>query len=200
MSEHYYTIKPTSKERRGLLKCTLRGNSFQFITNSGVFSPKRIDNGTRILIETMVLPKKGNLLDIGCGYGPIGIVAAKLNPDLNIWMTDLNMRAIELTNENIKLNDLNKIKILQGDLYEPVKNILFNVVLSNPPISSGMKKVIEPLIYGADSHLEPKGSLQLVVQSNKGGKRLSDYLVKYFGSYEVLEKKSGYTVMAAFKQ
>jgi 16S rRNA (guanine1207-N2)-methyltransferase len=200
VAEHYFTPKPTSKIEKGLIRCTLRGHEFEFLTSSGVFSHKKIDNGTRILVETMILPNQGNLLDLGCGYGPVGIVAAKINPSLEVWMTDSNSRAIELSQENIKKNGLNKINVAQGDLYQPVKNQVFDTIISNPPISAGMKKIVEPLVKSAPTHLKKGGSLQVVIQSNKGAKTLCGFLTDYFGEYKVLEKKSGYTVFNAFKQ
>ena len=98
--DHYYTKQPKSQPRLGLVSTYLRGNYFQFQTSSSVFSKERIDLGTRLLIESMILPKAGKILDLGCGYGPIGIVAAVLNPDLHIVMVDINERAVWLAKEN----------------------------------------------------------------------------------------------------
>jgi len=200
VSEHYFTQNPTLKTEKGLIKCTLRGIELEFLTSSGIFSHKKIDTGTRILIETMLLPDNGKLLDLGCGYGPIGIVASRLKPSLEVWMTDLNSRAIELCKENIKINGAKTIHLLEGDLFSPVKNMVFDTIISNPPISAGMKKVVEPLVEESLNHLIVGGSIQLVIQSNKGGRTLSEYLRKYFGACKILEKKSGYSVLAAFKQ
>ncbi len=183
----------------GLIRCRLKGHDFEFLTISGVFSPRGIDNGTRLLIESMSLPKGGSVLDLGCGYGPVGIVAARLWPMLEVWMTDLNERAIELTKENAKRNGVENVIVVQGHIYEPVDGKAFDAIVSNPPISAGLRKVVGPLISGAVDHLVEKGSLQVVVQSNKGGRALSSLMEKAFGNVEVLSRRSGYRVLKAEK-
>ena len=197
MTEHYYTQRPTSKPRLGLLRCHLRGNDFEFLTSSGVFSYRRIDAGTRLLIESMTLPDTGAALDLGCGYGPIGIVAAKLRPRLKVWMTDINQRAVALAEKNASRNGVENIRVIGGLLYEPVEGLTFDVILTNPPISAGIRKVVEPVIEGATRYLRPGGSLQLVVRTTKGGRTLSMRLERYFGGFEVVARRSGYRVMKA---
>lgn len=199
MVEHYFTRSPTTSVMRGLIRCRLKGHDFEFLTISGVFSPRGIDNGTRLLIESMSLPKGGSVLDLGCGYGPVGIVAARLWPMLEVWMTDLNERAIELTKENAKRNGVENVIVVQGHIYEPVDGKAFDAIVSNPPISAGLRKVVGPLISGAVDHLVEKGSLQVVVQSNKGGRALSSLMEKAFGNVEVLSRRSGYRVLKAEK-
>jgi len=197
--EHYFTRSPTTSVMAGLIRCRLKGHDFEFLTISGVFSPRGIDNGTRLLIESMSLPKGGSVLDLGCGYGPVGIVAARLWPMLEVWMTDLNERAIELTKENAKRNGVENVIVVQGHIYEPVDGKAFDAIVSNPPISAGLRKVVGPLISGAVDHLVEKGSLQVVVQSNKGGRALSSLMEKAFGNVEVLSRRSGYRVLKAEK-
>jgi len=107
-----------------------------------VFSKKRLDTGTRLLIENMSLPGKGLILDLGCGYGAVGVTAARLNPSLNVIMTDVNARAVRLAQENITRNKVTNAEVRQGYLYEPVKGLKFNCVLSNPPVSAGLGTVI----------------------------------------------------------
>ena len=102
-TDHYFVPEPKSKERFGLVRTVLCGKSFEFLTASSVFSKRRIDPGTRLLIESMVLPKTGCILDIGCGYGAVGIVAAALNPKLSVIMTDVNTRAVRLTKRESRI-------------------------------------------------------------------------------------------------
>lgn len=199
MAEHYFTKRPRSRERLGLVKCRLRGHEFEFFTSSGVFSPKRIDNGSRLLIESMVLPERGVILDIGCGYGPVGIVAAKLWPGLVIWMTDVNERAVRLAKRNTLRNGVGNVVMRQGDLYEPVGERVFDEILSNPPISAGLARVVEPLVSGAWGRLVDGGSLQLVVQSNKGGRALASMMEGRFGGVEVIARGGGFRVLRAVK-
>jgi 16S rRNA G1207 methylase RsmC len=172
---------------------------FEFFTSPGIFSYKRIDNGTRLLIESMVLPIKGQTLDVGCGYGPIGIVAAKLMPNLEVWMTDVNERAIRLTRKNSELNGVDDVVIKQGNLYEPVGDEMFDAIISNPPISAGMRRVVEPLVKGAVDRLVVGGCLQVVIQTNKGSQTLAAFMKNNFGGVEVLARGSGYRVLMSVK-
>ncbi len=196
---HYFSAKPTSKSVRGLIKTTLRGKEYKFVTSSGVFSAKRIDTGTRVLVENMVLPAKGKLLDMGCGIGVIGIVAARENPALEVHLSDVNERAFKLTRENIQRNQVKNCLTYNGYLYEPLGDMTFTAVISNPPISAGMKKVVFPLVTGAHERLETGGTLQLVIQSNKGGKMLAKALDETFGEHEIIKRKSGYRVLSSTK-
>ena len=199
MAEHYFTGRPSSRGRLGLLRCRLRGREFEFFTSSGVFSSRKIDNGTRLLIESMVLPERGSALDVGCGYGPVGVVAARLWPGLEVWMTDVNERAVGLAERNATKNGVGNVVVRLGSLYEPVGGEIFDAVLSNPPISAGMGRVVEPLVAGAVDRLVDGGSLQLVVQSNKGGRTLASLMAGCFGSVEVLARKGGYRVLRSTK-
>jgi 16S rRNA G1207 methylase RsmC len=200
VSEHYFSEKPTSPEERGLIRCTLRGVDLELVSSSGVFSHRRIDNGTRLLVESMELPGEGRLLDLGCGYGAIGITAALINPHLEVWMTDVNTRATALAKENAARNGARNTVILQGNLYEPLESAKFETIVTNPPISAGMAKVVKPIIAGAPSHLNAGGSLQLVVQSNKGGRTVAALIEETFGEAQILAKGGGYRVLKGVKK
>jgi len=199
LAEHYFTKRPRSRGRLGLVRCRLRGREFEFLTSSGMFSPKRIDNGSRLLIESMALPERGVVLDIGCGYGPIGIAAARLWPGLEVWMTDVNERAVRLAERNALRNGVGNVVVREGDLYEPVGERVFDAILSNPPISAGLARVVGPLVSGAWGHLVDSGSLQLVVQSNKGGRAVASMMEGRFGAFEVAARGGGFRVLRAMK-
>lgn len=197
MAEHYYSRRPTSPPRMGLIRCRLRGRDFEFLTASGVFSHKRVDAGTRLLIESMSLPDAGEALDMGCGYGAIGITAAKLKPQLQVWMVDANRRAVALAEDNVQRNNVKNVQVLAGSLYEPVEGRSFDVILTNPPITAGIRKVVEPLMEGSTGHLKPGGSLQMVVRTTKGGSSITALLERYYGGFEILAKRGGYRVLMA---
>jgi len=197
VAEHYFSKRPTSPMRLGLLRCRLRGHDFEFLTASGVFSHRRVDTGTRLLVESMRLPAEGEALDLGCGYGPIGIAAAKLEPRLQVWMTDVNQRAVALAEENARRNRVGNVRLLAGYLYEGLEGRSFDVILTNPPISAGIGKVVEPLIEGSVRHLKPGGSLQMVVRTTKGGSSLKALLEHHYGGLEVVARRSGYRVLKA---
>jgi len=195
-TEHYFSMNPESKVKYGLIQTYLRGTRFEFVTASSVFSKKRLDTGSRLLVETMQLPRKGTVLDVGCGYGAIGIAAARFNPALKVVMTDVNTRAFHLTQENIKRNKVTNAEARLGHLYEPVEGSIFDCVLSNPPISAGLE-TITALVTKAPKFLSPKSSLQIVVRSKIGGKTMLSILKSAFGNCRVLAIQSGYRVLMA---
>jgi 16S rRNA G1207 methylase RsmC len=192
--EHYFASAPKSEDKFGLIRTTLRGKKFEFLTSSSVFSKRRIDQGTRILIEAMGLPQSGNLLDVGCGYGAVGITAATVNPQLHVIMTDVNMRAVRLARQNTQLNKVTNTEVRYGHLYEPVQDTKFNCILSNPPVSAGMETV-KAIVQGAPGVMTPKASLQMVTRSKIGAKVLPTIFNETFGNCEVLARESGYRVL-----
>jgi 16S rRNA (guanine1207-N2)-methyltransferase len=197
-AEHYFSAAPTSQERLGLIRTTLRGNSFEFVTASSVFSKKRVDLGTRLLIETMALPETGTVLDVGCGYGAVGITAAASNPRLRVVMTDVNVRAVRLARQNAEKNKVSNAEVRCGYLYEPVKDSTFNCVLSNPPVSAGMETV-KAIITQAPQVMERRATFQMVIRSKIGAKTLPLVFNETFGNCQVLARKSGYRVLMAEK-
>ncbi len=196
--EHYYAQHPRAKPKLGLIRTRLRGHFFEFLTASSVFSRKQIDLGTRLLIESMILPEKGAVLDLGCGYGPVGITAATLNPALHVVLVDVNKRAIWLAKENAKRNQVENVEIRQGFVYEPIAARQFDTILCNPPVAAGMH-LVSTMITSAPTYLKKGGSLQVVVRSRIGGARIQRELETAFGNSEILARKSGYRVLVAKK-
>jgi 16S rRNA (guanine1207-N2)-methyltransferase len=199
VADHYFSSKPKSRPRYGLIRTCLRGKGFEFLTASGVFSRQRVDLGSRLLVESMILPQAGCLLDVGCGYGTVGIVAAATNPCLQVFMVDVNLRAVRLARLNIMRNFVANAEVKRGFLYEPVKNIVFDCILSNPPISAGLETVKE-IIIEAPNHLHLGGVFEIVVRSKVGGKRLKNLFFEAFGNVEVLARQSGYRVLSSRKK
>ncbi|MEM3378004.1 MAG: class I SAM-dependent methyltransferase [Candidatus Bathyarchaeia archaeon] len=198
-TEHYFTTAPISREKLGLITATLRGKSLRFLTSSSVFSKKRIDAGTRLLIEAMVLPDAGTVLDIGCGYGAVGISAAASNPQLRVVMTDVNRRAVQLAKRNLEINKVYNTEVRHGYLYDPVKDLKFNCILTNPPVSAGMETV-KNLIAQAPQVMAEKATFQMVIRSKIGAKTLPTVFNEAFGNCQILARKSGYRVLMAQKQ
>ena len=196
-TEHYFAAKPTSKPRLRVIHAYLRGRYFEFLTASGVFSRNRVDLGTRLLIESMVLPDEGTILDLGCGYGSVGIVAATIKPKLQVYMTDVNERAVWLAKKNVRKNQLENVKVKRGFLYTPVENMKFDAILTNPPVSAGVKTVNQ-IIAGAPAHLKSGGTFQIVVRSKIAGKRFTSMLEENFSNVQILARKSGYRVFIVF--
>ena len=197
-TEHYFAAAPKSPAKLGLLRTTLRGKSFEFLTASSVFSKKQVDLGTRLLIEAMLLPETGAVLDVGCGYGAVGIAAAASNPTLRVVMTDVNERAVRLARQNSRKNKVRNTEVRCGYLYEPVKDLTFNCILSNPPVSAGMETV-KALITHAPTVMAENASFQMVIRSKIGAKTLPLVFNEAFGNCTVLARKSGYRVLIAEK-
>lgn len=189
--EHYYSEEQTSFLDLKKISLRINGRNFVLYSASGIFSKDRVDKGTLILAENMLVGKNAKALDIGCGIGILGIVAAK-NFNANATMSDINKRAIMLARKNIKLNNVNA-DIYQGNLYEKIKDNDFDAILTNPPQTAG-KEICFKLIEQSKSHLKQGGSLQLVARHNKGGKSLSKKMEQVFGNVKVIAKKSGYSV------
>jgi 16S rRNA (guanine1207-N2)-methyltransferase len=192
--DHYFSSQPSCDDRFGIIKATLRGRNFQFLTSSSVFSKKKVDLGTCVLIDAMVLPPTGSVLDIGCGYGAVGITAAAINPKLQVMMTDVNMRAVRLAKQNVEGNHIRNAQVTYGYLYEPVASMRFDCVLSNPPVSAGMD-IVRAIIVGAPKVLVPGGSFQMVIRSKIGAKSLPSLFTEVFGGCEVLSRESGFRVL-----
>lgn len=192
--DHYFTSVPKCNDQFGLIKAHLRGRRLEFLTSSSVFSKRKIDLGTHVLIDSMILPQAGVVLDIGCGYGAVGITAAAVNPQLHVVMTDVNMRAVRLAKQNIETNRVRNAEVRYGYLYEPVDGTSFDCVLSNPPVSAGMDTV-KAIIEGAPKVLSGGGTFQMVIRSKIGSKALPVLFETMFGGCEVLSRESGFRVL-----
>ncbi len=173
---------------------TVRGHYFRFNTGTGVFSQGRLDPGTRLLAETMNLPERGPILDLGCGYGPLGIIAAKLYPELEVLLTDNNSNALRLAKANGKLNYVENVEFRLGSIYAPVESKEFNLIVSNPPLSAGFS-VVSEIIQIAPDHLNLGGALEVVMR--KGFNIYRRELENTFGNVGILARGSGYRVFRA---
>ncbi|MGE5593498.1 MAG: class I SAM-dependent methyltransferase [Betaproteobacteria bacterium] len=164
------------------------------MTDAGVFAKGKLDRGTRLLIEAVDVPERSLVLDLGCGYGPIGIAAAVLCPTCRVCMTDVNERACELARRNAALNGAVNTEVICGAGFSPVKGMKFDLILSNPPIRAG-KRVLFEIIEGAATHLNPGGRLVVVAQTKQGAKSLLRMLAEVFPVAREVDKGGGYRVM-----
>ena len=165
----------------------------QFLTASGVFSLKKIDKGSLLLLEKAEIKNTTkDILDLGCGYGPIGIAIAKSFPKKQILMSDVNERAVKLAKKNIKINNVENAKAIISDGFDKIK-ASFDLILLNPPQTAG-RKLCYKLIEQSKQHLNQKGTLQIVARHQKGGKQFELFLKDLFGNCKTLAKKSGYRI------
>ncbi len=188
--EHYFTRNPTSKPRYRTLSLVVNGRELTLRTASGLFSPKRIDNATLLLIQNMKLGT--DILDLGCGYGAIGISAAVARPEATVTMSDINQRAIEITRENINMNNLHNASVVESDFFKNISK-KFDTILMNPPISAGLAPILTA-VEDSRSHLTSSGTLQIVARHNKGGSRIQNKMGDVFGNVQTLAKRGGFRV------
>jgi 16S rRNA (guanine1207-N2)-methyltransferase len=195
---HYYDANPKGKYAKIKISATLRGREFNILSAGGIFSVKHVDNATELLIESAKIEEKQRVLDLGCGYGIIGIAIKTFFPDCDVVMTDVNKRATHIARQNVKSSGLD-IKVLTGDCYTAIGDETFDVILTNPPYSAG-RSICFTFIDEAFRRLNAGGTLQLVARHSKGGKVLSKRMEEVFGSVEATAKKGGFRVYLSKKE
>ncbi len=198
MSSHYFINDPNLKSKLKKIAINSNGISYRFYTDSGVFSKDRVDYGSLLLIETFKTEKEeGTFLDLGCGYGPIGIMFKKTHPKWEVHQTDINEKAIALTIENNNLNNVNN-KCYLSDGFNKI-NDEFNVILLNPPIRAG-KKVVFSLYDSCYENLKIDGELWVVIRKNQGALSHLNYLEKIFNNGLIVTKSKGFYVLKIKKE
>ncbi|QHT63371.1 class I SAM-dependent methyltransferase [Paenibacillus lycopersici] len=199
MSDHYYAQSPGTKHDRRQIETMLRGHQLRFVTDAGVFSKTGVDFGSRVLLDALELGESDRILDVGCGYGPMGIAAAKLAPGGHVTMIDINERAVALANENIRLNGVKNATALQSDLYAGVQDRRFDAILTNPPIRAG-KEVVHRVFEEGAALLNAGGSMWVVIQKKQGAPSAEAKLEAVFGNVEEVTKEKGYRIFRAMKE
>lgn len=192
---HYFDEKPQTEHKTTEIQVRLAGLDFIFVTDSGVFSRQRLDFGSELLIETVSSDVRsyGRLLDLGCGYGPVGIIMKRLFPAMEVVMCDINERALQLARGNARLNKTQFIEIIQSDAIQAVPGD-FDLILTNPPIRAG-KIVVYRFFIEAAAKLRPDGRLYVVIQKKQGAPSAVKKLQELFRSVEVIEHKAGYWIV-----
>ncbi|MFF2912585.1 class I SAM-dependent methyltransferase [Paenibacillus sp. NPDC057934] len=198
MSQHYYSQQPEVRHNRRTINTVLRGKNLSFTSDAGVFSKGDIDYGSRVLIEMMEIPDGSAVLDVGCGYGPIGISAAHLAPAGHVTMIDINSRAVELARENAQQNGIRNVTVMESDVLSVLKGQEFDVILTNPPIRAG-KAVVHQIFEEACEHLKVGGSLWVVIQKKQGSPSAVAKLESLFSLVEEVGKEKGYRILRAQK-
>ncbi len=194
MSEHYYTENPSSEIVELPFETTFKGNRLAFVSVSGVFSHEaRIDKASQLLLEAFYPSGAADsLLDVGCGFGPIGLCLKAAYPALAVTLTDINRRAVAYAKTNADRNHLHA-ETLQGDLYAAIGDRRFGDIVTNPPMAAG-KALNMRLIAEATAHLAPGGALWLTCFHNKGGETLRKAMAATFGNVADMEKAGGMRV------
>ena len=192
--EHYFTNNSHLKSEIRTISYENKGVVFTFFSDLGVFSKDKIDYGSRVLVETIIQQGKkyNNRLDIGCGYGFIGIVLGKLN-EASVVFTDVNKRALHLCERNIKENKI-KGEIVLSNAYENITET-YDLIVTNPPIRAG-KEVVLNIIRDARKHLKEDGELWFVIRKDQGVKSVIKCVEDIYKT-EVVKKDKGFYIVRA---
>jgi len=199
MNNHYYTQNPDVIHQKKSWDFELRGHNFKFVTDNGVFSKQSVDYGSRVLIEnfeTNDLPA-GNILDLGCGYGPIGLSLAHAYSERTVDMVDVNELALELARENANNNQIKNVTINSSNAYENITD-KYAAIVSNPPVRAG-KNVVDNFITEANDHLLVDGTLWIVLQKKQGAPSAKKLMTETFGHCEVIKRDKGYYILKSVK-
>lgn len=199
MSEHYYAKDPKVKSQPKDWSAELRGKTMRFKTDAGVFSKGEVDFGSRLLVESFVMPEvTGDILDVGCGYGPIGLTIASSFPERSVQMVDVNERALALSMHNAGQNELANATIYSSNALSAVEADDFAAILTNPPIRAGKDTVFE--FYDSSfAKLRLGGELWVVIQKKQGAPSTMKRLEELFGNVETVVKKRGFYIFRAVK-
>ncbi|HDY9559536.1 TPA: class I SAM-dependent methyltransferase [Staphylococcus argenteus] len=199
---HYYDEDPSVSSNEQQIQYQVNHHLIHLITDNGVFSKDRVDYGSDVLIKTFLKahppgPSK-RIADVGCGYGPIGLMIAKVSPHHTITMLDVNHRALTLVEKNKKLNDIENVIVKESNALTAVENESLDFVLTNPPIRAG-KGTVHRIFEQAFDKLDANGELFVVIQKKQGMPSAKKKMEALFGNVEVLNKDKGYYILRSIK-
>ena len=193
MPDHYFTPSPASGHEPVWLDTNYRGVALRFETDRGVFSRLELDRGTEILLNALPREIRGNVLDMGCGYGALGVSLARANPGCTLTMADINERAVSLAVENAKRNGV-AAETLASDGFSALAGRRFDLIVSNPPIRAG-KKVIYRMFADSAGALNENGALMIVIRKQQGAPSARAYLETLFSAVTMPFREAGYWVL-----
>ena len=196
MSKMYYAENPDAAHDIHELRVDLLGEKMIFLTDAGVFSKKMVDFGSQLLLKCLEVNQGETVLDVGCGYGPLGLSLAKAY-GVQATMVDINNRALDLARQNAERNKV-EATIFQSNIYEQVKGN-FEHVISNPPIRAG-KQVVHEIIEKSKDFLEAGGDLTIVIQKKQGAPSAKSKMEEVFGNCEIVKKDKGYYILRSVKE
>lgn len=198
-NQMYFATNPTTDHDEHTIHYQINGTTLHFKTDAGVFSKMRVDYGSGVLIKNMaqlIFPPR-NILDVGTGYGPLGLFAAQFWPEQTVEMVDVNERGLNLARQNAEMNNIKNVKIYQSDVYDQIaSDKKFGLIVTNPPIRAG-KAVVSNILAGAKNHLVQNGQLLVVIQKKQGEPSARKLLKDTFGNCTILARDKGYYILQA---
>jgi 16S rRNA (guanine1207-N2)-methyltransferase len=193
---HYFINDKNIESEDIIIKYTYKGKELSFISNSGIFSKNRVDFGTNLLLNTIEI-KKNSILDLGCGYGVVGVCIASSSSLSDVLSVDINERAVELTNKNYINNQVNNGRAIVSDVYCNLDK-MFDVIITNPPIRAG-KEVVYEMVLNGINYLKEAGEIWVVIRKDKGGMSLFKNMQTVYSFAEIVNKKNQYLVIKGIK-
>lgn len=197
MSNQYFENNVNLESNEIIIPYYFRGQKFNFITDNGVFSKKEVDFGSSLLLQIVTLDDGDRVLDVGCGYGVIGLVIAKVKPQSLVDMIDINERAIRLSCKNKTLNKIENVEIFVSNIYQNIVK-KYDVIVSNPPIRAG-KKIVHEIASKSFEFLNEDGTFWCVIQKKQGAESMLKLLIQIYQKVEIVEKDKGYWIIKAKK-
>lgn len=198
--QHYFIDKEHKKEDYFKYTTEFNGRKYVFKSVDNMFSKDGLDEGSRVLLNTIVkqCELNGSVLDLGCGIGSIGVILKSEFPSINVDMVDINNTALELSRENCTLNHVEGNTIFYSNLYENVDK-KYTFIVTNPPIKVG-KTILFGVVTGAKEHLDDNGEIILVIRKNHGQESMKKHMESVFGNVEILKRDKGYYIMRSIKK
>ncbi len=195
MPDYYYTQEPASAHKERSITVRALGLTLSFETDAGVFSKNELDPGSRLLIESLGA-LSGRVLDLGCGWGPVGTFLSLVNPQAQLVMSDVNERALDLARRNLKNNGATA-EVIASDGFAALEGT-FDHIATNPPIRAG-KALIYGLFDTAHERLREGGALTIVIRKQQGAPSALRHLEETFGNAEVIAKGGGYWIIRSVR-
>ncbi len=201
MTNYYYTHNPEVVHDEKQWNFEIFNHQFKFTTDNGVFSKRTVDYGSRTLLSAFdptALPA-GAILDLGTGYGPIGMALAYQSPERTVDMVDVNELALSLARKNTALNQITNVNVFTSDVYEQVTATNYAAIVTNPPVRAG-KHVVEEMLTGALPRLVVGGTLTVVLQKKQGAPSAKKLMQATFGNCQIIKKDKGYYILQSIKE
>lgn len=192
----YFDEDKNLKQQKKLIKINYENKQYDLFTTNGVFSKEKFDYGTRLLLEEITKNElEGRALDLGCGYGIVGVILANIYPNLTIDMIDITDRAIELSKENTK--NLVNVNVFKSNIYEKITE-KYNYIITNPPIRAG-KEIVRKFLKEACYHLNSSGELWFVMRKDHGVKSIIKELEEIY-KISIMNKSKGFYIVKCIKK